>query len=95
MGASAALVPATRACGVHQDPAHHLRRHRKKLCALAPIDFGHVYQAEVHFVDQGRCLQSVGLVFILHIPAGDSAQFRIDLPGESRQRSLVAAAPSS
>jgi hypothetical protein len=28
--------------GVHQNAAHHLRRHREKLGALLPFDVGHI-----------------------------------------------------
>ena len=65
-----------------------------KNCArCVPFDLGHVDQAEVDLMDQCGGLEGVALAFILHIPAGHEAQFRIDLLRQPLQGSFVAAAP--
>ena len=64
-----------------------------KLRALVPFDLGHVYQAEVYLMHQCCGLESIGLAFILHMPARHEAQFGIYTLRQPRQRSLVAAVP--
>jgi hypothetical protein len=61
--------------------------------ARFPIDLGHVYQAQVDFVDQGRGLQRLHLAFILHVPAGYPVQFVVDLVRQPIEGSPVTAAP--
>lgn len=61
--------------------------------ATLPFDLGHIYQTEIDLMHQCCGLESIGLAFIFHIPAGDRAQLRIHVLRRPRQGSLVAAVP--
>ena len=43
------------------------------------FDVAYVYQADVYLMHQRCGLESIGLAFILHIPASHQAQLGIDL----------------
>ena len=47
----------TQARVIHQDSAHHSRRHGEKVCAVLPADLAHIHEAKVSFVDEGGGLQ--------------------------------------
>src|ERR1039458_10535613 len=66
----------------------------QKTAARLPFDVGHVDQAEVNLVYQHGGLEGIALGFVLHVPAGHEAQFRIDALRQPDQGSFVAAAPS-
>ena len=48
---AAALLRSTGARRLYQDAPHHLRCYGEELCALAPFDLGHLYQAEIDLMD--------------------------------------------
>ena len=61
--------------------------------ARLPVDLAHVDKAEVDLVDDCGGLQGVALAFVLHIPAGDQAQFGIHVLRQPVQGRFVTAAP--
>ena len=81
---------------VHQDAAHHLRRHGKEMRAILPLHARVVGQAHIGFVDQGGRLQAVARALATHVVAGQTMQLGID---DGRQpasnRMLVAVAPGA
>ena len=56
---AAAFARTLGASGVHQNAAHHLRRHRKKLGALPPFHITHIHQAKVDLMDQRGGLKRI------------------------------------
>jgi hypothetical protein len=58
---------------VEQNIAHDPRRDSEELRPMPQIDFGHIDQAHVGFVDQGRSLNGARGTFILHVMSREAA----------------------
>jgi hypothetical protein len=69
---------AFRPRGIHQNAAHHPRRHRDEMHAILPLDLGDLNQPEIRLVDQGGCLQRMVATFVTHVPARDAVQLLVD-----------------
>ena len=93
LAAAFARTPGAR--GVHQNAAHHLRRHRKELGSLAPFHVAHIHQSKIDLMDQRGGLKNVPLALVLHEAARHPMQFAVDPFRQPVQRFLIAVAPGS
>jgi hypothetical protein len=89
--AAFAGVPGTRR--VHENAAHHPRRHREKLGSLPPIHLAHVNQAEIDLMDQRGGLKGIPLALVLHEPARHEMQLAVDPFRQAVQGCGIAIAP--
>ena len=79
---------------VHQDPAHHPRRHGKKVRAVLPGDEVRIHQPDVCLVDKRRRLKAVFAAFSCHAAAGDPMKLLMDERNQMLEGGLVASCPS-
>jgi hypothetical protein len=90
---AAAFLILTRARVVHQDPAHHPRRHGQEVRAVVPLDGGPVDQANERLVDERGRLEAMPHALSGHAAVRDSMEFVMDERNQSLKSALVALAP--
>jgi hypothetical protein len=78
LGASSALAITMPARMVDQNMSHNLRRRRKEVSTILPLDFFLIHESQVCLIDQCRGLQGVGGILPGHVAPGQSLQFRMD-----------------
>jgi hypothetical protein len=88
-----AFLGAPRARVIHQDAAHHARRHRQKMGAVIPSDRLSADQPEIGFVDEGRRLQAVPHAFARQTAPRDAVEFVVDERDQLLEGAVVALTP--
>jgi hypothetical protein len=63
---------------IHQNSAHHARRHGEKVNPILPVHRVAPHQPEIGLVDQGCALQSVVLALLGETSSGNAAEFFVD-----------------
>src|ERR1051326_8110341 len=63
---------------LYQNTPHQLRRYRKEVSAILPVDTIVTGQPQVGFVHQRRRLQTVSLPLTFHISPREAVQFRVN-----------------
>ncbi len=76
---------------VEQNIAHDSRRNSEELRPMPQIDFGHIGQAQVRFVNQTRSLNGARGTFILHVMSREAAQLVVNAWRELVERGSIAA----
>jgi hypothetical protein len=92
-GLATALLRAPGARMIHENAAHHPSRDGEEVGAVLPGDRFSVDQADIGFVDQGRCLQAVPHALPGHAAPRDLVQLAMDQRNQPLARSLVALSP--
>ena len=78
---------------VHQDPAHHLGRHREEVRSILPIRASLVDESKIGLVDQGGRLQNVSPWLAPKPGRRPASQFLVDDHHELIPRGEIASAP--
>ena len=78
---------------VHQDPTHHLGRHREEVRSTLPIRASLVDESKVGLVDQGGRLQDVSRLFAPKPGRRSASQFLVNDHHELIPRGEIASAP--
>ena len=63
---------------IHENPAHHLRRHAEKMRPIPPIAVSLVDQTQVELVDERGWLQREATVFAAKLACRNATQLRVD-----------------
>jgi hypothetical protein len=80
-------------CDIHQDSAHELCGHRKKVSPVLPSDIFPADQPNVGFVDQGSRLQRMIWPLSCHVSAGQAVKLSVHSRGELFESLLVSFGP--
>jgi hypothetical protein len=78
---------------VNQDPAHHSRRQRKEVRAVAPVHGLLTHQSHEGFMHEGGSLNRVIRSFAAQMSLGQRAQFPVQERRQLPESSVVPAAP--
>src|SRR5688572_28058067 len=78
---------------VNENPAHHLSRDGKKMCAAVPLDASLIDKPQECLIYQRRGLQSVAPVLAVHIAMSQPVQLAVNDRHHALKRRLVAPAP--
>lgn len=93
-GSAAALLRAACPRVVHENAAHHPRRHRKEMSAILPRDSVCIDQPDIGFVHERRRLEAVAGTFPRHAAARDSIKLLVYERNQSLEGGFVALRPS-
>jgi hypothetical protein len=63
---------------VYENPAHHLRRQRKKMRAAPPVDFSLADESQIRFVHKRRRLERVVFAIATQLARGALPEFLVD-----------------
>ena len=78
---------------IDQDVPHHLRAHREEMRSILPIRDFTTSESQICFVNQGRRLQGVAILFTPRVPVCDAAQFVVNQGSQLFERRRVAVLP--
>jgi hypothetical protein len=90
---TATLLVLPRARVIDQDVSHHTCGDREEMGAIMPGDALRIDQAQIRFVDEGRCLETVSRPLARHAPSRNLVQLTLDERNQSAEGALVALPP--
>ena len=92
---AAAFVSQPSSCTVEQDVPHNLRRHRKEVRPVLPVDVGYINQFQIGLMNEGRGLHRVPRTFVLELVSRDTPKGAINVWSEPVESSPIAIGPGT